>query len=1307
MSSDRWKPTRAGICNVWEYDEQVFHFADGRLVLRGPNGSGKSNALALLVPFLLDGVMSAARMDSMGGGRSMKSLLLGLSDDEASGRRYRHEQRTGYVWLEFGRGDEHVTIGCGARAVVARDTDAWFFVTDRRPGVDLELTRGGVALTRAALTEELGADAVSTGADDYRRAVDRALLGLGPHRHRNLLALLVVLRRPHLAGNLKLDLLARVLSEGLPFLDEQLLVDVAASFEDLDAVKKDLERLEAAQRAVDGFLPTYRRYVRAMARERATAVVRAGRDLRAAEGEVRKAADAVGTAEHRIAEVRELRHRNALARTAAEQRLRALLESPAYRDATSLVEVVERAGDAERETREAADRLRKAEARVAEAETSARDATEALRQASAGVDRVLTETAAAADVAGVPWTLDRQGAGRPDLEAALRAGATRRREDIRMVGAAAAAADRTRAQAESLRAVAQAAADEATAADGLRVEAAAATDAARFALFAAVTTWAGASGLDGLDPVLAGVGTMGDPAAPTLADVLAEVLAPRREALAAERALLGDRRETLARQAEEVEEERRRVAEWPVPTPDRLSTRPADRDGRPGAPLFACCDFADNLGHEERAGLEAALEAAGMLDAWVGLVDDGFDAWVHAGPPVDGPSLADVLVPTPPPESGLGNDDVAAVLRGVALADVGIGLSTDGRFVLGPLAGRFGKPGAEFVGAGAREQRRLRLLAELDERLHALRAELSRVDGELERLAADEQRMAAASDSLPSAAELVAAREAFLQAVARCEQAEATAARARAEADAADGAARDAAARHQTEAADRRLPTTEDGLAQAEHAVHAFEQQASELVAGMAELDRRRAAAGETDTVLQRERSDRDGMRREHEEKARRHAGLSARVETLRAQLGPDAGAPLREQQAIDAEQHRLAEEETALGDAAEEAAEELGRARTQQEATQQRVEERRAAMSQATARVDALRAADLWAVVVGADVEVPSDPQRLAQQVDAATVDVDAAADANALQNQLERAFRALLDEIGREYQASLGYVDGIGRVDVTSEAGTFAITWLAQELAAHVARQRELLSERDRAIFERHLLSRVAEALRELLNDADEFVSEVNACLDDTPTASGLRIQLRWEAVDDGPATVAALHLLRRSPELLGPEEREELRRFFADAIARARADNPGQGYAEVLAQVLDYRSWHTFALYVLSARDGRRRLTKTVFRSLSGGEQAIALHLPLFAAAAAHYNRARPDAPRMIALDEAFAGIDEGMRGDLLGLLGRFDLDMVLTGHELWGAYEQVPAVMVYDLLRRPPAEGVSCLPMRWDGAALAAV
>ncbi len=164
------------------------------------------------------------------------------------------------------------------------------------------------------------------------------------------------------------------------------------------------------------------------------------------------------------------------------------------------------------------------------------------------------------------------------------------------------------------------------------------------------------------------------------------------------------------------------------------------------------------------------------------------------------------------------------------------------------------------------------------------------------------------------------------------------------------------------------------------------------------------------------------------------------------------------------------------------------------------------------------------------------------------------------------------------------------------------------------------------------------------------------------------------------------------------------------FDEGLRRLESAARAGGWHEAdafLRNVLDYRSWHAFVLHVRSAGGGVQRLTRTLFRSLSGGEQAVALHLPLFAAAAAHYDAAGDGSPRLIALDEAFAGIDEGMRAELMGLLVRFDLDILLTGHELWGAYEEVPALMVYDLLRQPPLEGVSAFAVRWDGATMGEV
>ena len=374
--------------------------------------------------------------------------------------------------------------------------------------------------------------------------------------------------------------------------------------------------------------------------------------------------------------------------------------------------------------------------------------------------------------------------------------------------------------------------------------------------------------------------------------------------------------------------------------------------------------------------------------------------------------------------------------------------------------------------------------------------------------------------------------------------------------------------------------------------------------------------------------------------------GLQARVDQLRAQLGADAEAPLRELAAIQEDLRRLRGVAEDLAHRADDAAEHRGRARQEREAALSEVEGCETSAAASAARLDVLRRNDIWPVVATQPAP-PEEPAELAAAVAAATADVNTEADDNSLQ----KGYRQLLDELGRGYDPSLTYFDHVAVVEVTSDAGTFSVLWLARELADHVSRQQALLSERDREIFERHLLTRVSEALRELLNDAYDLVRSMNKELAGRPTASGKTVQLRWELDSADPAIRDALVLLRKTPELLGPAEREQLRRFFSTAIAQQRAEDVASGYTEILRHVLDYRSWHAFTPQVRSAGGGVQRLTKTLFQSLSGGEQAVVLHLPLFAAAAAHYNAATAAAPRLYR-----AG--RGIRRDRRGYASRTD-------------------------------------------------
>ena len=104
------------------------------------------------------------------------------------------------------------------------------------------------------------------------------------------------------------------------------------------------------------------------------------------------------------------------------------------------------------------------------------------------------------------------------------------------------------------------------------------------------------------------------------------------------------------------------------------------------------------------------------------------------------------------------------------------------------------------------------------------------------------------------------------------------------------------------------------------------------------------------------------------------------------------------------------------------------------------------------------------------------------------------------------------------------------------------------------------------------------------------------------------------------------------------------------------------------------------------------------------MSGGEKSAAIHLPLFAAANALYSSSKPDCPRLIALDEAFAGIDDTFKPELLGLTVKFDLDLFMTGHDLWVTYPTVPVIAHYDMQHDKAAHTLLTLLALWDGEQL---
>ena len=195
------------------------------------------------------------------------------------------------------------------------------------------------------------------------------------------------------------------------------------------------------------------------------------------------------------------------------------------------------------------------------------------------------------------------------------------------------------------------------------------------------------------------------------------------DALGRQDARLSARRDAFTTTAAELTAEIGRLEAGGHDAPAAPHTRDRQvRDTRPGAPLWKVTDFAPGVPEEHRACLEAALEAAGILDAWLtpdGDLIAGDVVLVSGRDPVTGPSCGTVLVPAvntgDPQAAALSETAVRAALCAIGLGE-GTGttwVTTEGRWANGVLAGSWHKDAAGYIGEGARETARRDRIARL------------------------------------------------------------------------------------------------------------------------------------------------------------------------------------------------------------------------------------------------------------------------------------------------------------------------------------------------------------------------------------------------------------------------------------------------------------------------------------------------------------------------------------------------------------------------------------------------------------------
>lgn len=1390
---DGWRPSRLILINYWLFDYEVFHFVQGRLLLRGANASGKTTVLVSAITLVLDGEKRRERLDPFGGqGRSLAYYLVGEPDAGPDSEFY-FENRTGYVVLEFehARTGEYRTIGLGlrtSRSRVDRSVDLWgFVITDgRRVGVELEL----IDQTRQPLTPRQLAELLGPGgrvverASDYRELVNRYLFGYPQvEQYEFLLELLHQLRSPKLNRDIKPSVLCELLTDSLPPLPAGLLDQVTRVIRDIDECMESLEETTRQLQAVKELNARYAHYLNQLAQLAAVDYQAALGEYRAAVARYEAASAALTKAEGMLAEERtrleavQVEIRQLRGRKAALEQHEALKGLEALRWLEGQLDRAREAeGRAARQAERSEQEVQALTARLRAHEQEWRDHLDQLRERATSAVRRAGEAAWAAAVQALEGLLraldERRGASPADrklpplpqvaplvselgaarnqaLKAVLEALREVRRlqerhREARLLE------DREREvlflrgrEAERSREALEAAKEAAARAVDGWLEGADAVDVRpeeREAALEAIARYPA----DGVE-----LSRLLDPLRPAFDRASGRIAGRLREAeLARER--LAMRRDEVVRALDEwaAKEE----AEPPRSEAQEQARRLLAESGIPFVPLFAACEVREGLAEGTAGRLEQALAEAGLLDALVvpreyadrvaevlggaGLAD----RWLAPAAPApvrDGLTLWDVLQP-----DRAWCDDlkwaaaVEAALRNVGWYPEGLPPAADGRpsppgdpplvvgpagFRAGPLAGT-AEPRSAPAYLGKENRRRTRQaeverlegqLRELDRDLWEAEAAIDRIRGELEALEGKWRQ----GESLP-------AWQALYDAAHRLSRAEEDV---RQQQDRLDEATRqvkdafDALERARAALAEAMAPVPE-ARGRDEDGVRLLIHETEQIVQESLGIDRESAhddrlavacwqAAADRGQASLRLENDQAALQAARAQVAELEGQVSARRDVL-ARLGVSVEALLGELKRLEADLASAEREEKALLTRVGSLEAEVAYRRSQvEEATALRD---RAAGAEAEAGEklhERLRAHPSLHHALTLFESGPEGPARAAEELLKLRRTADSRLRESVEESQ-RQAFRDLTLALqnARITLVELPPVLEGDRLYFKRRGLALQPHELESELTDEKARDELILQQKETELYEQIILKDAGNEIRNRLEMAYRWRDAINAILRQHPLVGGERLTLQWRprpadrVTNEDPGRL--VELLQRDPETLTDAEFNELVEQFRRRVneVRRRFSDPNNQvvFAQGLADALDYRQWFRFHLMSGMPGEPLRELTDTRFASGSGGQKSLRMFIPLVAAAFARYQGAGPDAPRLIGLDEAFAGVDETNTREMFALLDRLGFSWIMTSEKLWGDFPTLPAGSVYELVRAGSV--VTPVWFVWDGRRL---
>ena len=1346
--SDRWKMNRIGFVNFWLYDEEDFEFADGKLLLRGQNGSGKSITTQSFIPFVLDGDRTPSRLDPFGSSdRRMEYYFLGEEGKE---------EATGYLFLEFKKEEtgEYRTIGIGQRAKRGKPMDFWGFILldGRRIGHDFwlykEVGSSRIPYDKREMKAKLGEDNFFTDSQsEYKKHVNQSIFGFRKaEQYEQFIRLLVKVRAPKLSKEFKPTKVYEILNDSLQTLTDEDLRAMVDAMEKMDEIQDSLDMLRRAFADVKIIRNEYTRYNQYMLAKKAQGylgkrqeVESARRKLDAKEQEKQEIEAQQKSAGQRMAELTEKKklaetERNSLLDTDLEEMDRKLEQANAQKR------------EAQGQEKRWSDKIEECKVRIREEERLLKTLQDRLEQRK---ERILEERRELEEQQEIlQWEGHEKALQVLDAEeydSTEEIGKELDRLKSRME-----VCRRVIREYEELAAQHDRAAEELALLKSREAEEEQKLFAAREAVTDSVDLW--------ITDVFEKEKNSEEwhPAA----EVLRQAEQAIREYQSAEDALavqeifrrdyelqrrnLTDvksrwehevkiRREELGQAQKELElVQNQEELEPERDEASRLSRIALQKAGISAVPFYKTVEFAGGLEEADCARIEAQLQKMGILDALVVSLED-FERIKEECPDFldsvlyvqeNGTSGFTGLTVSEELEDGL-KETVSRILSnfsGENGTGQSVSLGKDGQFRQGILAGKADKAGeAEFVGLLARKRRKEQKIRQLQERIREMTASVDEAVNETEQLQKRLETLQKEYQGLPGFAQINHALELEKDC---CLKLQMLSDQRKKQEELEQKLAQQKNQKYQSMLLQcKPFPygRTREAYEEAEDAADGYRRIWQDIKTELLQIRAERSSClDKEDKIALDEQAMDDAFvemrgystkikecdirirqyeeylnRPENIEKANRLKQIRAALEQMDAEYGQISDALIRLEVRLNSLLESMPEQKERLQQAIAE--ETCLRKYFEEELSLKLVLDResRSLPDCAAEAAGILRESD--------KNREPSDMLQVLYQV--------------------YQRHNGSLTSYGTSLEECFGAVDelpGTGEnAGVIRKRVRVVSVWNGKKvyleefygiLKSSIDETELLIQKKDRELFEDILSKTISQQLTDRIAESRKWVSDMSQLMKEMDTSMGLSFSLDWKpqkAENDAELDTADLEqILLRDRALLTMEDIEKVAGHFRSKIRTEKLRLEEEGgvinYMELVRDALDYRRWFAFQMYFRRGEEPRKPLTNAAFNRFSGGEKAMAMYVPLFAAVNAQYKKAeKKDHPRMIALDEAFAGVDDKNISSMFELVHKLDFDYIMNSQSLWGCFETVKGLRIAELFRPQNSQTVSVIRYTWNG------